>query len=430
VTMKVYNQACSFYQTVTIGTPSGNVPLLHETITPSPCNNTSGGSIELNPSGGLPPFSYRWKDIPDENNYNSTDRDQHNLFPGIYQLIVTDFAGCDYSFSFTVPKSDGPVKVTQGSVTPVSTCAGNANGSGTVQITGGNPPYTQTWIDNNTQSFADGSVLHSGSYKVIATDQSGCTGYSYIHIPSENPPLHIDLLDSSKTVLACDSINDGSLHLCIHGGIQPYQVDTPWTILSNIISQNNLSAGDYPLLITDSIGCIFSDTLQVTSPQLLFNASAVHTTCIGCTNGQINISYSGGVPPFTFTWSPSIGQLNGTAIEQLPAGVYDVCISDSNQCSICSSVQILDDPLRVEHLNTKTISVFPNPTTGAVTITVINHEQEKLFLDILDIYGKKTTTMFYSGEELNNLKLADGLYFLIIKIDDESIAGGKLVVNH
>ena len=58
----------------------------------NPISTTSGdGVINIDANGGTPPYSYQWR-TEDEDFSNEEDLDL--LFPGVYNVIVTDSRGC------------------------------------------------------------------------------------------------------------------------------------------------------------------------------------------------------------------------------------------------------------------------------------------------------------------------------------------------
>src|SRR5690606_11052300 len=63
-------------------------------ITPSNCGQENGGII-LTTSGGEAPYTYKWS-------HGSIEKDQENLAPGQYQVIVSDVAGCTYQNTYTI----------------------------------------------------------------------------------------------------------------------------------------------------------------------------------------------------------------------------------------------------------------------------------------------------------------------------------------
>ncbi|QQS31319.1 MAG: PKD domain-containing protein [Sphingobacteriales bacterium] len=62
----------------------------------------------------------------------------------------------------------------------------------------------------------------------------------------------------------------------------------------------------------------------------------------GETNGMINITVSGVSPPFQYLWSDNITDEDRT---DLPAGDYDVSVTDSNDCSVSASFNIPELPV-------------------------------------------------------------------------------------
>ena len=69
---------------------------------------------------------------------------------------------------------------------------------------------------------------------------------------------------------------------------------------------DSLSAGLYSVIITNDNGCIISDSVNISEPNQInisYSSSNV-TTCQG-NNGSIDISITGGTPPYNFLWSNS-----------------------------------------------------------------------------------------------------------------------------
>ena len=92
--------------------------------------------------------------------------------------------------------------------------------------------------------------------------------------------------------------------------------------------------------MTDSNSCVAVKNITLTQPPaLLLQLSPTHITCEspGFNNGSINLSVSGGVAPYSYSWS------NGAVTEDisdLPEGYYKVTVTDFNGCSLTDSVRI------------------------------------------------------------------------------------------
>jgi hypothetical protein len=428
VAISNYKNACSSFGTIVLGNLPLNGPTLNEIITDSPCNNTNGGSIILAPSGGNPPFTYLWKNIPNENTYSPYSEDQFNLFPGIYDLTVSDVNGCEFAHSFTIESDNSTIEVEADNVIPVTGCSGLMNGSASLIITGGNSPYVEEWYNSAGSVFPDGSILSSGSYRVIVTDADGCTESLFVNIPTVNLPLSIHLHDSSKTTVSCNNVNDGSLYGCIEGGVEPFTINAAWNVDSNIFYMEDLFPGNYPIMITDANSCTIADTITVEQQTLNILATPEHTICIGCSNGQIHITYSGGLTPHSLSWLPLNGTLNNDTINSLPADTYIVCVIDSNSCQHCDTVIVLDNPMMIEEIKNETnITIYPNPSPGHFELKVQTLIDENLDVYIADVYGR----MIFEEKIISNipsqfnLSIAAGIYYVMVKNSKGVLSGSE-----
>jgi gliding motility-associated-like protein len=101
-----------------------------------------------------------------------------------------------------------------------------------------------------------------------------------------------------------------------------------------------LTAGTYHLIVTDSNGCPAVKDFTLTQPAALKAVLIpTHITCKtpGFNNGSINLTVSGGVPPYFYAWS------NGAITEDingLTAGSYKIVFTDANGCSGSDSVRV------------------------------------------------------------------------------------------
>lgn len=208
----------------------------------------------------------------------------------------------------------------------------------------------------------------------------------------------------------------------------PYSVSSPWNVSSNILSQVNLSAGQYPISVIDSFGCVLADTINVDTSSLGLLLTASHTTCLGCADGEIGVSADPGV---SVSWMPVNGTLNGSRIQHLQSGAYTVCVNDTNQCMRCEDIVLLDDPLNVHEMVLQNqIFIFPNPSSGSFTLRINNVKGERMFLDIIDVYGKRRSREFYDLHECHYTgQIPAGVYFLRVNSEDSLIGTCKMVIN-
>jgi gliding motility-associated-like protein len=124
----------------------------------------------------------------------------------------------------------------------------------------------------------------------------------------------------------------------------------------NADNAQNLSAGSYDVLITDNNNCTLTQNIVVTEPtQVSATVTPTDVSCYGYTDGQLNVSASGGTPGYSFGLSNgdqnNIGQFTGLA-----TGNYSITIADANNCSI-SEQSTIGEPDSV------TIIITPTPVT-------------------------------------------------------------------
>ena len=99
-------------------------------------------------------------------------------------------------------------------------------------------------------------------------------------------------------------INDGSINITLVEVFIPYTFNWTGPNGYSSVSQNisNLFSGTYFLEITDSVGCVFYDTIIVNANQPcgLGVFSSVPPICYGDANGQIVVNSVFGSIPFTY----------------------------------------------------------------------------------------------------------------------------------
>ncbi|MBK8883299.1 MAG: SprB repeat-containing protein [Bacteroidales bacterium] len=128
---------------------------------------------------------------------------------------------------------------------------------------------------------------------------------------------------------------------------------------------SGLNAGTYSVTITDANGCTTSASATVNENAAPINTSTAVTnvTCNGDADGAINLTVTGGTPPYSFSWS------NGDATEDisgLSAGTYNVTITDNDGTTANASATVSQPAA----LNTPLQSVDCSPGIDNATVTV------------------------------------------------------------
>ncbi|MEM9525115.1 MAG: SprB repeat-containing protein, partial [Bacteroidota bacterium] len=172
------------------------------------CNGDMDGAIDMETSGGTPPYNYLW-------NNGATTQDLENLSGDIYSVTVTDANGCTSTDDVTIGEPSDLV-VTLLNVDDVS-CAGAADGTLSVLTTGGTPGYTFAW--SNGDNTAEIGGLAGGEYTVTVTDANGCTE-TLTQTVAEPTDLVVTLLNVDN--VSCAGAADGTLSVSASGGTPGY----------------------------------------------------------------------------------------------------------------------------------------------------------------------------------------------------------------
>ncbi len=99
-----------------------------------------------------------------------------------------------------------------------------------------------------------------------------------------------------------------------------------------------MSGNLYRCVVTGTCGTVNSNsgTLTVSAPSA--TNSKTDVLCFGAATGSATVNVSGGITPYTYSWSPS-GGTSATA-NGLTANTYICTITDNNSCQTTSSVTI------------------------------------------------------------------------------------------
>ncbi|MFN9109405.1 MAG: hypothetical protein ACK5XN_04960, partial [Bacteroidota bacterium] len=249
------------------------------------------------------------------------------LSAGTYTVTVTDANGCTATASTTLTSPTALAAVIY--KTDVL-CYGGSNGTVTVSESGGVPGYTYAWNTTPVQNTMLATVS-AGTYTVTVTDANGCTATASA-TPASPPALAATV--ASQTNISCYGGANGSVTVLASGGVSGYTYSWNTTPVQSTSSATGLSAGTYTVTVTDANMCILTQNTTLTEPALLEAGLVALPTCSGQSIGAVNLSMSGGVPGYLFSWN------NGSMTEDLSglaAGTYTVTVTDINGCTVTGS---------------------------------------------------------------------------------------------
>ena len=317
------------------------------------CYGDKTGIVDISVSGGVAPYAYKWNNL-------ATTQDLLGVQEGSYSVTVRDAKGCTRNTSAKItqpPKLD----LNLASVTNIK-CYGESKGAVDITIKGGVAPYTYDW--NNGAITQDISRIAAGNYSLTVTEANGCA--NTITAKITQPPL-LELSLASTKNIACYGDNKGAVNIRVTGGVSPYTYK--WSNGATSKDIPAVTAGKYSVTINDANGCTESISASVKQPPLLVKKldGVTNIRCYGESKGAVNITVTGGSPPYIYKWS------NGAITQDItgiPAGKYSVSIKDSKSCRDTVRVTVTQRPLLVPELDAVTDVLCYGNKTGKVNISV------------------------------------------------------------
>ncbi|MEQ8707102.1 MAG: MopE-related protein [Phaeodactylibacter sp.] len=276
------------------------------------CPESQDGSVCLTVSAGAPVFE--WSN-------GGSAACINNLAGGFYSVTVTD-GDCQTIIDSIEVATATPLQLSFNSTAP--SCATATDGTIAATAFGGTPPYNYLW--SNNINFSNPFDLVAGTYTLTLTDSKGCELVESYELLAPDP-LQLQLLDQRD--MPCVGQEEGRILVGSTGGTPPYYYQ--WADGSDAPLRVNLSEGTYQVTVTDFQGCTATATYAIAAPQPLALAliDTDNPTCVGEKNGSITVSGSGGVQPYSYSWSET-----GTdsVLANLAVGTYFAYLTDANNC--------------------------------------------------------------------------------------------------
>ncbi|MEM8906587.1 MAG: hypothetical protein AAGD05_01970, partial [Bacteroidota bacterium] len=334
-------------------------------------NNFSSDYYE----GLMDNFSYHRAVLSDENvsDVYDDDGDREGLPAGTYDVLITDFNGCNTTITVTVGQPDSLWLET--AITDVN-CFGENNGALDLTVNGGNGGFVYAW--SNGANSEDLTNLPQGDYTVTVTDVQGC---SAVLLSTVNEPALLTLSANvtsnySGDDISCPGATDGAALAVASGGRTAYTYT--WSTGATTATLTNVGAGTYGVTVTDANGCTAASSVTLTDPSTLgVNANVISSyggediSCAGATDGSATALGNGGNSPYTYLWSN--GQV-GTTLSAIGEGTYGVTVTDANGCTANTSVTLQDPPILnpvaivTSNYNGEDVSC-PGATDGSAYVT-------------------------------------------------------------
>ena len=215
--------------------------------------------------------------------------------------------------------------------------------------------YQSWFVDGNPIPTEADSIAYtfetSGIHTVRLETNCGSTTTAY------ELDIYVNYLDFDITSMSnyngyevsCYGGNDGYIETTAFSPYPP--INFNWNNESNSSNNYSLEAGEYSLIVSDDFGCVIDTTIIFTEPtaiqsniQSVYNYNGYDISCYGNNDGEIVSSVSGGINPYSISWSNFNGYIsNSYTIDSLEASTYFLNVTDDNGCIHNANI-VLNEP--------------------------------------------------------------------------------------
>ncbi|SFD54688.1 Por secretion system C-terminal sorting domain-containing protein [Chitinophaga sp. CF118] len=386
------------------------------------CGADPTGKITLQAGGGIIPYQYElgdgeWQETP--------------VFPsltnGSYVVRVKDKNSCMVVDNATV-KALNPAITADEDITPVN-CYGEANGAVKVNVAGGDGNYIYQW---NVAGVSGSNPQHlpTGNYTLKLTDGKGCMQIFSYEVPQP------DLLTLATTAPAvCDGLSDGHINATVQGGISPYQyaLDNGAWGISPVFE--NLTAGNYKLVVQDVNGCNVRKDIVIAKsnvkPEVNFLVASQKNALDTLVIKEISVPAPDNV---SWIYSPEAVILGNNMIKFSQPGNYWVQMTATfGSCTYTlkkdlkiSTYDPLAGPVYTLPVHViDTVLLSPNPNNGNFGFQVKLIKKQQVVVYVYDMNGRLVDRKQYSPTLLINDTFSlgnsiSGTYLLRVITENDS----------
>lgn len=370
--------------TVTLADGNGCVEQLSATITEPPllevntvvtnvdCPGSTQGSIAATATGGTEGYTYLWSNGSNVNPIFS-------LTAGDYSLTVTDANGCTVATDVTIGSLDeiaptvfaNDVNLFLGEDGTVTLPLGQVN----------NGSFDNCGIASMSLSITEFDCTQVGDNTVTltVTDQSGNSSTAEVTVSVS------DLIAPSMTcpeniiVPACEANVVYELPVVEDNCADAFESELVSGLPSGATFPEGLTVVSYSYTDggNNSALCSFEVTVK---PAMATEIEEQHVSCNGEHDGEISVNVTGGEPDYEYTWE---GGFTGPVLESLPAGEYNLTVTDADGCANQFNFQILEpNPLSIQV--DQIVDETDGQSNGSIDITPLGGTGPYTFEWLLD----------------------------------------------
>ncbi|MEZ5071171.1 MAG: hypothetical protein R2751_09420 [Bacteroidales bacterium] len=191
-----------------------------------------------------------------------------------------------------------------------------------------------------------GTLIEKVQYRItpVIVDAKGAGGHCWSDAPdSLVVEVAPELLGNSTprewiggVQIQCFGYENGEIESRVSGGYYDAEYDFAWgttdgtagSLVPADSNQFNLGAGTYFYEVTDTIGCLYRDTILLTQPDLLLVTDTVITeaTCFSASSedGGIDITVAGGILNYDFVWEGPWRNYHTEDLASIPGSEFPI----------------------------------------------------------------------------------------------------------
>lgn len=343
-------------------------------------------------------FTYLW--ITDDGNIVSGAASPYPVVdaPGSYVLTVTNQGTGCFDRDTTVVVAGPHNGIPESDYTHAAT---NLIVAFSEQVAGNATSYAWTFGDGGTSSEQNPTHVYQaeGTYTVCLTTGNACGEDTHCtEITVNAGSMSVSVVN--VTPATCNNASeDGGIDIEVAGGSPDYTY--VWSNGATTQDLAEIPAGTYTVTVSDSQGEV--SVLQVTVAAqftvLIEEALLQHPACFGDANGVIALNTVSSGGPVEYSWSHD-PDLNASLANDLPAGSYNVVITDPNGCT---------DAIEV-------VLTTPDPLLGNLEVTPSEQGQDNGQASLSPAGGTPPYTANWSNgaSGLSVQNLAPGEYDVVI----------------
>ena len=321
----------------------------------------SAGTITVNATGGLAPYTYSLNGATAVNNNIFT-----GLSAGTYTIKVTDALGCTKEINAVIDILNSTLTATA-NVTNVA--CGGATGSATISANGGAAPYAYS-LDGGVFGSGSGFTnLTPGSHSVRVKDALSCTFDVSITILSP-PVLAAPVVTITQPT--CSS-NSGTITVTTPAPATGISYSIDGTNYSSTGIFNGLTPGSYLVTVRNGQGCTSSAFTAIlnAAPPIPPQPVASVSEQPGCTIATGTITVTQPAPATGIRYSvDGVNYTNSTGVfPGITPGNYNVTVKNTQGCISAITVLTVNAGPITNLLATATVvNINCGQSTGTLTI--------------------------------------------------------------